>query len=367
LRHRPFDLGLVGLILFVPQLLLAIPAGVLADRVDRKRICIATALLEAAVLAFFALLAHKGVTAPAAYFSAVAVLGVVQATGVPAQRSLLANIVRNEHFVRASAMTSSVAQAITVAGPAIGGLLIAWNTSAALLASGLCFAGSALAYTFLESRPIERADEEELALLATAVEGVRFIFKRKVILGAISLDLFAVLFGGATALLPVFASQILHVGPAGFGLLRAAPGIGAAAVAAFLVRHPIERNAGRWLFWCVAGFGVFTVVFGMSKNFWLSLVALALVGGFDMVSVVIRSALVQLNTPDAMRGRVGAVENVFIGASNELGAFESGAFAQLIGTQASVVLGGCATLVVIAFYALRFPALRRFDRLSGGS
>jgi len=200
-------------------------------------------------------------------------------------------------------------------------------------------------------------------LLHAAIEGIRFIFKRKIVLGAISLALFAVLFGGATALLPVYAASILHVGPTGFGILRSAPALGAALVAAFIARHPLKRRAGRVLFYCVAGFGVATIVFGISKNFWLSVIALALTGGFDMVSVIIRVALVQLGTPDAMRGRVNAVENVFIGASNELGAFESGTLAAFIGTEASVVAGGVATLVVIALWTVLFPKLRTFDRL----
>jgi hypothetical protein len=230
----------------------------------------------------------------------------------------------------------------------------------AFAAAAACYIGAAIAYTRLTAQAVER---EDVPLFAAALQGIRFIFNRKVILGAISLDLFAVLFGGAVALLPVYATSILHVGPTGFGALRAAPAIGAACVAAYIARRPLSRNAGLLLLWTVAGFGAATIVFGVSRNFIVSVVALALTGGFDMVSMVIRTVLVQLRTPDAMRGRVGAVENIFIGASNELGAFESGTVASLIGTQPSVVLGGVATIVVILLWSVLFPELRRFDRL----
>ncbi len=199
--------------------------------------------------------------------------------------------------------------------------------------------------------------------MRAALDGLRFISTHRIILAAISLDLFAVLFGGATALLPAFATTVLHVGASGFGVLRAAPAAGAALVAAYVARNSLDRGIGRTLFICVAGFGAATVLFGISRNFALSVAALVLTGAFDMVSVVIRNALVQLQTPDEMRGRVGAVENVFIGASNELGAFESGGVAALIGLRPSVVLGGIATLVVIALWSILFPELRRFDRL----
>ena len=194
------------------------------------------------------------------------------------------------------------------------------------------------------------------------MEGIRFVFGRPVLLGAISLDLFAVLFGGATALLPVFASGILHVGPAGLGILRSAPAVGAAIVAGSIARWPLRNKIGPQLYVAVTGFGIATIVFGLSKNLALSLAALVATGAFDMVSVVIRNALVQLETPDAMRGRVTAVENVFIGASNELGAFESGTLAQFVGTEASVVIGGIGTLVVIGLWSVLFPQLRRFNR-----
>lgn len=360
LRHSAFDLGLVGLILFVPQLLLALPAGVLADRVDRRAISVLTSFAEALGLGVFVLLILTNQHARVLYFGAVALIGTAHAAGIPAQRSLLVNIVPPSRFMRAQAATSSVTQLITIAGPALGGLLIAIGTPIAFVAAALSYIFATAAFMFLRRHDVEHHDEP---VMRAAVEGLRFIFHQRIVLAAISLDLFAVLFGGATALLPVFATTILHVGPTGFGILRAAPAVGAFAVAAYLARHEIRRHAGPLLLSCVAAFGMATIVFGLSRNFIVSVVALMLTGGFDMVSVVIRIALVQLRTPDVMRGRVSAVENVFIGASNELGAFESGAVASLIGAPASVVVGGVATLAVIALWSAVFPELRRFDRL----
>jgi MFS family permease len=360
LRHQPLDLGLVGLVLFLPQLLLALPAGVLADRADRRAIIIWSTLAEAAGLGGFIALIVHGVHSVWIYLGAVAFIGTAHSIGIPAFRSLLVNIVEERHFVRAQALTSSIGQLVNIAGPALGGVLIAVSTPVAFGGAVAAYVVATAAFLFLRRHVVEYVNEP---LLHAAMEGVRFIFRQRIILGAISLDLFAVLFGGATALLPVFATSILHVGPTGFGILRASPAVGAAVVAAYVARHSLGRGAGGLLLFCVAGFGVATIVFGLSHNFIVSVVALVLTGGFDMVSVVIRSALVQLRTPNEMRGRVGAVENVFIGASNELGAFESGGVAALIGTQASVVLGGAATLAVIALWSLLFPELRQFEVL----
>ena len=360
LRHSTFDLGLVGLILFVPQLLLALPAGVLADRADRRRICMLTSLGEAAGLAGFVALVLLHVREPLWYFVAVAFIGTVHSLGIPAQRSLLVNTIPREQFTRAQALSSSVTQLIAVAGPALGGLLIAVSTAYAFAVAAFAYVAATVGFALLGRHRAEGTDEPPLQ---AALAGVHFIFSKRIILSAISLDLFAVLFGGATALLPAFATQILHVGSIGFGILRAAPAIGAGLVAFYLSRRTIKRRAGRLMVTCVAGFGIATIVFGFSHNAVLSAAALALTGGFDMVSVVVRSALVQLGTPDAMRGRVGAVENIFIGASNELGAFESGGLAALIGAQGSVILGGAATLAVIALWVVLFPELRRVDTL----
>lgn len=360
LRHHAFDLGLVGLILFVPQLVLALPAGTLADRFDRRKICVYAAIAEAAgLLAFVGLiLAHE--RAIIAYFAAVAFVGIAHATGTPAARSLLARIVPPDRFVRAQAMTSSATQLITIAGPAVAGALIAASTALAFFVGAAAYV---LATVFFALLPRIESEGARGPALRAMLEGVQFIARQKVVLGAISLDLFAVLFGGATALLPIYATTILHVGATGFGALRAAPAAGAAIVAIAIARRPLEKRIGPILYATVFAFGIFTIVFGVSRNFVLSLVALALTGGFDMVSMVIRSALVQLTVDDAMRGRVGAVENVFIGASNELGAFESGMVASAIGAPWAVVGGGLATIAVIAVWWLLFPQLRDYDRL----
>lgn len=359
LRHRAFDLALVGLILFLPQLLLAIPAGTLADRFDRRLLCVVCSAAEmAAILAFLALVV-TGVHVLWINFAVVAAVGIAHALGDPAERTLLVNIVRSHHYVRAQAMTASLGEVISIAGPALGGALLAVGTPYAFAASAAAYAVASIAFSRLQPRP--QAPDAPDAHDAT--EGIRFIFGRPVLLGAITLDLFAVLFGGAIALLPIYATQILHVGAVGFGALRAAPAAGATIVSAYLARRPLRRKAGPTLLWVVAGFGAAMVVFGLSRDVLLSLAALAAAGGFDIVSVVIRSALVQLNTPDAMRGRVSAVENIFIGASNQLGGFESGATAAFFGPVLSVVGGGIATIVVVLAALKVFPAIARYDRL----
>jgi hypothetical protein len=359
LRHQAFDLALVGLVLFVPQLLLAIPAGIIADRFDRRLVCIFCTLGEvAAVLAFVALIL-TGTHSLLLNLCAVAGIGIAHALGDPAERTLLAGIVQSHHYIRAQAMTTAIGQIITIAGPAVGGLLIAIGTPVAFAVAAGAYALAAVAYTFLTPRPTAVEPIE----LKAAADGIGFIFRRPVILGAITLDLFAVLFGGAVMLLPIYATQILHVGPIGYGALTSAPAVGAMLVGAYLARRPLKGKAGLTLLWVVAGFGVATIVFGLSHDLIVSLIALAATGGFDIVSVVIRSALVQLDTPDEMRGRVSAVENIFIGASNQLGGFESGALAALVGPVAAVVAGGIATLVVIAIAAKIFPKLRAYDKL----
>jgi MFS family permease len=359
LRHSAFDIGLVGLVLFLPQLLLAIPAGIIADRYDRRLVCIVCALLEVAGVLLFVALILAGSRSLALSLCAVAAIGVAHALGEPAKRALLAGIVASDRFVRASATTTSIGQVIQIAGPALAGVLIAFGVPLAFVAAAICYTLAAIAFWFLTPREIS----EQAMHLGSAMDGIHYIFEHPVLLGAISLDLFAVLFGGATALLPIFAVQILHVGPIGFGALNAAPAVGAMLVALYIARHPITRKAGPLMMWCVAGFGMATIVFGLSRNLLLSLVALAATGGFDVVSVVIRIALVQLDTPDGMRGRVSAIENIFIGASNELGAFESGTLAGFVGAVPAVVIGGFATLAVVALWALLFPNLRAYDRL----
>ncbi|MBV9149317.1 MAG: MFS transporter [Candidatus Eremiobacteraeota bacterium] len=358
LRHSAFDLGLIGLLLFVPALTLALPAGYVADRFDRKTVSAIGSVAEMLGLVLFVVLALLHTRAIAAYFSAVVLIGIAHTAGVAAKRSLLADIVRPGIFVRATALSQSTYQVIVVLAPALAGLLISANIVFAFALAALLYGAGALSFALLHPNAPQHT---ERPTWRSSLEGIRYIWRQKVVLGAISLDLFAVLFGGAAALLPIYATQILHVGPIGFGALRAASGVGAAVVAAGIAGRPLRNRLGMLLYWCVAGFGVATIVFGVSKLFWLSLLALAIAGGFDMVSMVIRNVVVQLGTPGEMRGRVTSVENVFIEASNELGAFESGTVAAWLGAEASVVLGGVGTLVVIALWAWWFPHLRRFD------
>lgn len=362
LRHRPLDLGLVGLTLFLPTVVLALPAGVLADRGDRRIICIASSIAEClAMLALFQLSrAHVHTLAP--YFAVIAFIGIAEAIATPADRTLLVSVVRGPAYLRATAFSSSTMSVVRIAAPAVAGLLIAIQTPLAFVVAACIEVVATIAYTFLPRLQPELHDSGA-SLWEAAVEGIRFIARKRIVLSAISLDLFAVLLGGAIALLPIYAVQILHVGPTGFGALRAAPLLGTALVGLYLARHPVRRHAGPTLLWCVAGFGLATIVFGVSRSLVLSLLALAATGGFDMVSMVIRNVLVQYGTPDPLRGRVNAVENIFIGASNELGEFESGLVAALLNAEASVVLGGVATLCVVALASVVFPELRGFDRI----
>ncbi len=361
LRHRAFDLGLVGLVLFLPALLFALPAGVVGDRAERRKLVAAMQTLEACAMAAFVFAILHGTRALGAYLAILTVVGTARAFGVPPESAHQPSIVPRDQYLRAQATYSSLRQLVVITGPAAGGVLVAVSTPVALaLAAVALLLSSAL---LLQLR-IVRTVTGHPPTLKDAFAGLRFIGSRPVVAGAISLDLFAVLFGGATALLPAFADGVFHLGPAGLGLLRSAPAVGAAGVAAYLARYPPQRHVGRLLLLCVAAFGAATIAFGLSRSVAVSLALLAVAGGADMVSVVIRSSLVQMRTPDAMRGRVNAVENVFIGASNELGAFESGTLAALVGVVPSVVIGGAATLAVIALWCVLFPALRRADEIA---
>jgi hypothetical protein len=361
LTHQPFDLGLIGFTMFLPALIFAIPAGMIADRFDRRVIVTIGRAVEVACAAALLLLVTTGVTAVPLYLAVVGVLGCERALGQPAEKSYLRNIVEAERYLNAQATYASGREITTIAGPAIGGMLIAISTSAAFGASIVLALVSAVAFALLRVRRQVRAPEPQS--WATALAGLAFMRSRPVILGAITLDLFAVLFGGATALMPVYAATILHIGPAGLGYLRSAPAIGAAIVAAFVSRRPPREHVGKLSFISAIGFGVATIVFGLSSNLWLSLGALVILGAFDVVGGVLRNGFVQLNTPDAMRGRVTAVQSVFTTTSNELGAFETGTAAALIGTVPSVVGGGIATLIVAAVCARLFPALWQAERL----
>ncbi len=359
---RPLDLAWVGLAQFLPAICLSLVTGQAADRFERRKILMAVHAATAGLSFALYLLA----TAPAAHLAAVYTvlvgIGVARAFGGPASQSILPSIVPMEHFGNAVAWGSSMFQAATVVGPTLGGLALAAAGGAGhvYLAASLCGAGAfALVGTM---HPVKLASRG--ASTGSLFAGIRYVWHNQIVLGAISLDLFAVLLGGATALLPVYARDVLRMGPWALGVLRSAPAVGSAVVGVLLASRPIERRAGAKMLACVAIFGVATIVFGISRSFALSIAALAMAGAADMVSVFVRSALVQLATPDAMRGRVSAVNMVFIGASNELGEFESGVTAQWLGVVPSVVLGGVGTLVVVAIWAWRFPALRRINRLT---
>ena len=361
LTHQPFYLGLIGFAMFVPAVILAIPSGVIADRFNRKRICTLGRLVEIVCATALLALVATGVTPIAPYLAVVTLLGAERALCNPAQKALLRNIVDAERYVTAQATYASGREIVVIAGPAIGGALLAISTTAAFSVAAVMALVATVAFTVLRVTHEVRSPEPQT--WATALAGFAFMRSRPVILGAITLDLFAILFGGATALMPVYAATILHVGPVGLGYLRSAPAVGAAFVAALLTRRPPRSRVGPLAFLSVVGFGVATIAFAVSTNLAFSLGALLVMGAFDVVGGVIRNGFVQLNTPDEMRGRVTAVQSVFTTTSNELGAFESGSAAALMGTVPSVVFGGVATLAVAAICAWAFPALRTADRL----
>jgi len=360
----PMDLGLIGLSQFLPFVLLILPAGHMADSRDRRRIITLCFALECVCALLLLALAVHGLHSAAPVFAVMVLFGIARAFAMPTGQALLPNLVSREQFGTAVALNSSTWQVATIAGPALGGVVylsgapVVYGTVAALLALAVLF-------TLMVRRGGERTATTETPGLHTLLSGLRFVWSRRPVLGAISLDLFAVLFGGATALLPVYAADVLHVGPGGLGLLRTAPGAGAALCGLAIGILPISRHVGRWMFGGVVAFGIATVVFGVSTSFWLSVAALTLMGAGDMVSVYIRHLLVQLETPDAIRGRVSAVNAVFIGASNELGEFESGLTAAWFGTVPAVIVGGCATLLVAGAWSRLFPELRLMDRFPG--
>lgn len=361
LTQRALDLGYVGLAQFLPSVVLSLVTGDTADRYDRRRILMACYATTALCSVLLFLLTHAGVTAVWPLYAVLVLLGTARAFAGPAGQSLVPHLVPTRHFPSAVAWNSSIFQVATIAGPSLGGLAFGLLHADGVFAvcSVLLFASTGmLAAMEVRTGRMEQAATSWQRLVA----GMRFVWNQKVVLGAISLDLFAVLLGGAVALLPVYAKNILHTGPWGLGLLRSAPSVGAAATALTLAHFPLKRRAGRIMLACVALFGVCTVVFGLSSNLFLSLGALVVLGAADMVSVVVRQTLVQLATPPEMRGRVSAVNMVFIGASNELGEFESGVTAEWFGVVRAVVLGGLGTLAVVALWAWRFPELRNIHR-----
>ncbi|MDP9044399.1 MAG: MFS transporter [Pseudomonadota bacterium] len=361
LTGSAWDLGLVGLLQFLPALLLVLVAGHVVDRSHRARLLVWCMLAQVLLALLLAAVSQRHAASRELLLAASVLLGTVKAFQMPAQQALAPVLVPADMLPRALAFSSAGAQGAIVAGPAIGGFLYATGAPAVYAVCSLLFALAAGLVAGVGRIPPSAAPRN--LSLDTVLAGVRFVRHRPVVLGAISLDLFAVLLGGATALLPIFTRDILHTGPWGLGLLRSAPAAGALAVSLLLSRWPITRQAGPTLLGSVALYGLATMLFALSTHFWGSLLALGVVGAADMVSVVIRQSLVQLDTPDVMRGRVSAVNSVFIGASNQLGEFESGVTAALLGPVGSVLLGGIGTLLVAALWWRLFPPLARRDAL----
>ena len=361
ISHKPLSLGLVGLAQFLPVFGLALVTGHVADRFNRHVIAALCLGLQLLCALFLLALAQFGSGNLWPIYGVLILFGTARAFAGPATQSLLPNLVPRALLSRAFALNSSSFQAMTIGGPALGGLIYAFGPTRVYAASAALFlmsiASALLIRAPLVVREVKGVDWSSL------IAGIRFIRARPAIAGAISLDLFAVLFGGATALLPVYARDILAIGPQGLGLLRSAPAIGAVLVGLLLAHRSLGRRAGRTMFFAVALFGIATITFGLSRNFGLSLAALVMLGAADMISVFVRQILVQRSTPDAMRGRVNAVNSVFIGASNELGEMESGLTAAWIGTVEAVVAGGIGTLLVMGVWLWRFPQLLAIDRL----
>lgn len=375
ITHSALLLGLTGLALFAPGLFFMLAAGHVADHYDRRSIILVCYSLQALctiALLYFALHPMGRVWH---IYAVLLGIGLGRAFSGPAASALLPSLVPEEHFVNAVTWGAIVFQTANIAGPAVGGLLFTlqltgvlsrWNGAAAVYAFTLV---TLLAFLTLvgsmRAKPVRMV--KKAFNLETMLAGFRYVWQTKLLLGSISLDLFAVLLGGATALLPIYATQVLHAGPRGLGLLRAMPAVGALTVSLWMTARPITRKAGKLMLSCVGIFGAATVIFGISRELWISLIALVIVGASDMVSVVIRGSILQLATPEEMRGRVSAVNWLFVGASNEFGEFESGVTAHWWGAVPAVIFGGIASMAVTAAAAVLFPTLRRADALSGES
>jgi MFS family permease len=363
ITRDPFQLGLVGLAEFLPAALLALPAGHLADRIDRRLLILIGAGAELAAAVILVSLAVTDQITEIAILALAFCFGVARAVATPAMRALMPNLMPKQHFASAVAWSSTSWQVATIAGPGLGGVLYSIGPSVAYGGAALGFAGAVTCAFLMRGRPVAAPAKQE-GDLAAIMAGLILIFRNRLLLGTISLDLFAVLFSGATALIPVFAQDILNVGADAGGLLRSAQGFGATATALVLTQFPLQRHVGRRLFIAVGLFGVAAIAFGLSRDYWLSFAALLVLGAADMVSVYIRGTLVPLATPDELRGRVTAVESVFIGASNELGMFVAGSGGALLGPVAAVLVGGSMTLLITLSWAGLFPVLRRLDRFA---
>lgn len=364
IANSPLALGYVGLFQFLPIVIFSVPAGNMADRMERRRILIVSYCLQTMAAALFLFLALKADNVVWPFYGILVLFGTGRAFAGPAAQSFVPLLVPEEQFPQAVAWNSSTNRVAVIAGPAIGGALYLLGPA---VDYGICFVlfmAVVIVISVIRRRSTVHPAEQGMSALERLTAGIAYMRTRPMIFGAISLDLFAVLLGGATALLPIYARDILRVGPTGLGLLRSAPAFGAAIIGLLLGRLPLKKNAGLAMFAGVAIFGISTIVFGLSRNFALSMVTLTVLGASDMVSVYVRATLIQLATPDAMRGRVSAVDRLFVGASNELGGFESGVTAQWFGTVPSVVIGGIGTIIVVAVWLGMFPSLREVDNLS---
>jgi MFS family permease len=374
ITHRALDLGYTGLALFLPGLLFLLPAGHVADRFDRRQVILVCYTLQVFSTAALLYLTRAGIHSVFPIYVTLFFVGTGRAFSGPASAALIPHLVPEEHFVNAVTWGGAIFQFSNITGPALGGILFTMPLTGFIPDASLEGAGIVYVFTLgtlawflvmvasLHVRPGRM--EHKAASLKVVLAGFQYMMRSSLLLGASSLDLFVVLLGGATALLPIFAHEILHQGPRGLGMLRAAPAAGALIMSLTLTRFPFRRRAGLRLFVCVAIFGAATVVFGLSHNLWLSLAALALSGAADTVSVIIRGSLLQLGTPPEMRGRVSAVNSLFVGASNELGEFESGLTAQWWGAVRATVAGGIGSLVIAGLWAGLFPGLRHADQLS---
>ncbi len=377
ITHRPLDLGYTGLALFLPGLLFLLPSGHVADRFDRRQVILVCYALQILCTAALLAITMRGGHRVLPIYAVLFLIGTGRSFSGPASSALIPHLVPEHHFVNAVTWGGAIFQFANTMGPAIGGIL--FTLPLARAAGGLPLEGAAIVYVFtlftlvwflvligtLHARPGRM--EHRAASLKVVLAGFQYVRRMPMLLGSFSLDLFVVLLGGAVALMPIFANDLLHTGPRGLGLLRAAPAVGALCTSVFLARFPMKRRAGACLFTSVATFGAATVVFGLSRTLWVSLAALAILGASDMVSVIIRGSLLQLATPPEMRGRVSAVNSLFIGASNELGEFESGLTAQWWGAVRATVAGGIGALAVAGLWSVMFPSLRSADELSSAS
>ncbi|MEI9970477.1 MAG: MFS transporter [Terracidiphilus sp.] len=377
ITHRAIDLGYTGLALFLPGLIFLLPAGHVADRFDRRNVILACYVLQVFCTGALIALARNNTQNILAIYTVLFFVGTGRAFSSPASSALIPHLVPETHFVNAVTWGGAIFQLANITGPALGGLLFTLPLTGILTEWRLEGAGIVYVFTLvtvvwflalvvsLHARP-GRMEHRELSM-KVLLAGFQYVRRARMLLGSFSLDLFVVLLGGAVALMPIFAHEILHQGPRGLGMLRAAPAVGAVTMSLIMVRYPLHRHAGRWLFTCVAIFGAATVIFGLSHTLWISLASLAIAGAADTISVIIRGSLLQLATPPEMRGRVSAVNSLFIGASNELGEFESGLTAQWWGAVRATVIGGMGALAVAGLWAVIFPSLREADELTAES